>query len=72
LKRVVIDLVERGGQVRTFHIEHATAQNVRDVIVRNVSRGSALQAKNQKVRTWVRLVAIVTLFAYESVTIDPD
>jgi transposase-like protein len=41
-KRSVVALVERGGQVRTFHIERATAETVRDVIVRNVSRKSAL------------------------------
>jgi len=36
----VVSLVERGGKSRTFHV---TAENVRDVIVRNVSRKSVLQ-----------------------------
>jgi transposase-like protein len=41
-KRAVVSLVERGGKSRTFHVDHATATNVRDVIVRNVSRKSTL------------------------------
>jgi hypothetical protein len=41
-KRSVVALVERGGEVRTFHVERATAEIVRDVMVRNVSRKSAL------------------------------
>ncbi|HEX2257286.1 MAG TPA: IS1595 family transposase [Afifellaceae bacterium] len=41
-KRAIIALVERGGQVRTFHVDRATVANVRDVVVRNVSRESIL------------------------------
>lgn len=41
-KRAVVSLVERGGRSCTFHIERATIANVRDVIVRNVSRKSTL------------------------------
>jgi transposase-like protein len=41
-KRVVVALVERGGHTRMFHVEHATAAQVRDVLVRNVSRRSVL------------------------------
>jgi hypothetical protein len=41
-KRVVIGLVERGGHARTVHIQRATKESVRDVVVRNVSRESAL------------------------------
>ena len=37
-KRVVIGLVERGGHTRLFHIQHATRESVRDIVVRNVSR----------------------------------
>ena len=35
-------LVERGGEVRMFHVENATMENIRDVLVRNVYRKSAL------------------------------
>ena len=38
----MIGLVERGGRTRLVHIQHATKEQVRDVVVRNVSRESAL------------------------------
>lgn len=41
-KRPIVALVERGGQVRTFHVENATKANIRDVLVRHVDRLSAL------------------------------
>jgi hypothetical protein len=41
-KRVVIGLVERGGRARMFHVENASIEQVRDVVVQNVSRESAL------------------------------
>jgi transposase-like protein len=41
-KRSIVALVERGGQVRTFHVERATKDNVREVLVRNASRKSTL------------------------------
>lgn len=47
-KRAVVSLVERGGKSRTFHVDHATAENVRDVIVRNVSRKSALHTDESR------------------------
>jgi len=50
-KRAVVSLVERGGQSRTFHVEHATAENVREVIVRNVSRKSVLHTDESRLYT---------------------
>lgn len=47
-KRAVVALVERGGRSRTFHIDGATVANVRDVIVRNVSRKSKLHTDESK------------------------
>jgi transposase-like protein len=41
-KRSVVALVERGGRVRSFHVERATAETVRDVLVRNADRKSIL------------------------------
>ena len=41
-KRPVVALVERGGQVRMFHVQDANAANVRDILVRNVDRKSDL------------------------------
>jgi transposase-like protein len=52
-KRAVVSLVERGGRSRTFHIERATVANVRDVIVRNVSRKSILHTDESKLYTGV-------------------
>jgi transposase-like protein len=52
-KRAVVSLVERGGRSRTFHIERATVANVRDVIVRNVSRKSVLHTDESKLYTGV-------------------
>jgi transposase-like protein len=42
LKRSIVGLVERGGQVRTFHVQHATKESVRDVLFRNADRKSKL------------------------------
>jgi transposase-like protein len=41
-KRVIVGLVERGGRVRTFHVQSATAETVRNILVKNVSRKSTL------------------------------
>ncbi len=35
-KRAVVGLVERGGKVRTFHVDRATRENIRDIVVQNV------------------------------------
>lgn len=50
-KRPVLALVERGGKVRSFHIKHATAANVREIMVRNVSRKSALHTDESRLYT---------------------
>jgi transposase-like protein len=47
-KRAVVSLVERGGQVRTFHVDRATKESVREVIVRNVSRKSTLHTDESR------------------------
>jgi transposase-like protein len=47
-KRAVVSLVERGGEVRTFHVARATAESVRDVVVRNVSRESTLHTDESR------------------------
>jgi transposase-like protein len=41
-KRSIVALVERGGETRMFHIENATAAEIREVLVRNVRRDSEL------------------------------
>ena len=48
-KRIIVGLVERGGKVRTFHINQATAWEVRKIIVRNVSRKSDLHTDEARI-----------------------
>jgi transposase-like protein len=50
-KNPVVALVERGGEVRMFHVENATAAEVRDVLVRNVDRASALHTDESRLYT---------------------
>ncbi|MBN9009343.1 MAG: IS1595 family transposase, partial [Rhizobiales bacterium] len=50
-KNPVVALVERGGEVRMFHVENATASDVRDVLVRNVDRKSALHTDESRLYT---------------------
>ncbi|MDP1700851.1 MAG: IS1595 family transposase [Aestuariivirga sp.] len=50
-KRVIVGLVERGGRVRTFHVQSATAESVRDLLVKNVSRKSVLHTDESRIYT---------------------
>lgn len=50
-KNPVVALVERGGEVRMFHVENATKENVRDVLVRNVRRDSELHTDESRLYT---------------------
>jgi len=50
-KNPVVALVERGGNVRMFHVENATAENVRDVLVRNVKRDTVLHTDESRLYT---------------------
>ena len=50
-KRAVVALVERGGEVRMFNPDHATAANVRELLVRNVRRESVLHTDESKLYT---------------------
>lgn len=50
-KRSVFALVERGGKVRSFHVEHATAENIREIIVQNASRKSQLMTDESRLYT---------------------
>jgi transposase-like protein len=47
-KNPVVALVERGGETRMFHVENATVEHVRDVLVRNVRRESELHTDESK------------------------
>jgi transposase-like protein len=50
-KRAVLSLVERGGKVRSFPVKHATAVNVREIMVRNISRESTLHTDESRLYT---------------------
>jgi transposase-like protein len=50
-KRIIVGLVERGGKVRSFHVQQATAETVRDILVRNVSRKSILHTDESRIYT---------------------
>ncbi|MFM9842536.1 MAG: IS1595 family transposase [Dongiaceae bacterium] len=52
-KHVVFSLVERGGELRSFHIDRANAKNVRDVMVRQVSPKSAVMTDDASYYRWV-------------------
>jgi transposase-like protein len=47
-KRAVLGLVERGGKVRTVHIATVSANNVADIVRRNLSRESRLMTDESK------------------------
>jgi transposase-like protein len=50
-KRIIFGLVERGGQARTFHIQSATGFDVRNIMVKNVSRKSNLHTDEAGIYT---------------------
>jgi transposase-like protein len=50
-KRAVVALVERGGEVRMMHVEDCTAAELREILVRNVSRKSALHTDESRLYT---------------------
>jgi transposase-like protein len=50
-KRIVVGLVERGGKARMFHLNDATKDTVRDVLVRNADRASILYTDESRLYT---------------------
>jgi hypothetical protein len=52
-KRAVVSLVERGGKVRTFHVKHADAGTVRNILVCNADRASVLHTDESRLYTRV-------------------
>lgn len=51
IKRTVVALVERGGSVRSFHVEHATKDSVREILFTNASRKSVLYTDESRLYT---------------------
>lgn len=50
-KRAILGLVERGGQVRTFHIKQANKINVAKLVTENVARESRLFTDESRLYT---------------------
>jgi len=52
-KYTVVSLVERGGNVRSFHVDRASRANIREILVRNVDRKSRLMTDESSLYTTV-------------------
>src|SRR3954454_728847 len=52
-KRAVVALVERGGKARTFHVERADADAVKELLRKNASRKSKLMTDESRLYTEV-------------------
>ncbi len=50
-KRGVVALVERGGSVRSFHVDTATKESVREILVTNIRRESRLHTDESRLYT---------------------
>lgn len=50
-KRAVLGLIERGGNVRTFHVAQATKVNVAELVTDNVARESTLYTDESRLYT---------------------
>jgi transposase-like protein len=50
-KRTIVALVERGGSVRSFHVENATRETVQDILFRNADRKSTLYTDESRLYT---------------------
>ena len=50
-KRSVVALVERGGSVRTFHVDRATKASVREILLKHASRESTLYTDESRLYT---------------------
>ena len=50
-KYTVVSLVERGGNVRSFHVDKATKNNIREILVRNAARESILSTDESNLYT---------------------
>ena len=52
-KRAVVSLVQRGGSVRSFHVERANKENVAAIVKANVSREAKLMTDESRLYTIV-------------------
>jgi transposase-like protein len=52
-KRAIVGLVERGGEVRTFHVPAAHVDNVVGIVLKNIDRESRLHTDESRLYRWV-------------------
>ena len=50
-KHTIVSLVERGGNIRSFHVDKANKAQVREILVRNVRRSSNLMTDRSSLYT---------------------
>jgi transposase-like protein len=51
IKRTVVALVERGGSVRSFHVQNATKDTVREILFTNVPRATVIYTDESRLYT---------------------
>lgn len=47
-KRAIVSLVQRGGEVRSFHVDRANKQTVASIVVKNVARETRLHTDESR------------------------
>ena len=52
-KRAIIALVERGGEVRTFHVPAAHVDNVAKIVLKNIHHETRLHTDESRLYHWV-------------------
>ena len=52
-KRAIVALVERGGDVRAFHVAVATQQTVEEILKKNVARETRLHTDESRLYHWI-------------------
>jgi transposase-like protein len=50
-KRAIVSLVERGGNVRSFHVDRADSATIAEILFTNVSRKTALHTDESSLYT---------------------
>ncbi len=50
-KRPIVSLVERGGKVRSFHVDHADKETIVKIVTQNVARESRLHTDESRLYT---------------------
>jgi transposase-like protein len=49
--RAIVSLVQRGGEVRSFHVENADKRTVADIVIKNIARETRLHTDESRLYT---------------------